>query len=155
MAKEIERKYLVRDNSYQLASTPVLYMQGYLSNNPERVVRVRVAGNKGYLTIKGKNDGITRMEFEYEIPAADAEQILHNLCEDTLIEKNRYRYEYKGCIWEIDEFLGNNEGLVIAEVELDSEEKTPPKPEWVGDEVSGNPRYYNSNLSINPYRNWR
>jgi CYTH domain-containing protein len=127
--------------------------QGYLSSVQERTVRVRTAGDNAYLTIKGIAVGASRLEFEYGIPFEDAKELL-NLCEMPLIEKNRYRVEEGGVVWEIDEFLGENLGLIIAEVELESEDQTLTKPDWVGEEVTGDPRYFNANLIKKPYNRW-
>ncbi|HOJ17141.1 MAG: CYTH domain-containing protein [Ignavibacteriales bacterium] len=154
MGKEIERKFLVKSDAWKKLSTPTFYRQGYLSSVKERTVRVRTVGTKGFLTIKGPTVGITRSEFEYSIPVEDANAMLDNLCERPLIEKNRAVVEYKGLKWELDEFFGDNEGLVIAEVELSDENVKIEIPEWIGDEVSGDPRYFNSNLTKNPFKTW-
>ncbi|WP_010251303.1 CYTH domain-containing protein [Acetivibrio cellulolyticus] len=154
MGKEIERKFLVRDNSYKKVCSGKLYKQGYLNSNPERTVRVRIVDNKGFLTIKDKGTGFTRSEFEYEIPYTDAEEILKNICEKPFIEKTRYIYNYMGYTWEIDEFHGENEGLVVAEIELDNENDTFSLPEWIGEEVTTNYKYFNSYLKNNPFKNW-
>ncbi len=152
MAKEIERKFLVKDDTWRNANGTT-YRQGYLSSVKERTVRVRTLKNKGYLTIKGIAVGAARMEFEYEIPRKDADTLL-NICEQPLIEKKRYRLEHDGFVWEVDEFIGNNQGLIIAEVELESEDQEFSIPDWVGEEVTGDPRYFNSNLIKNPYTKW-
>jgi adenylate cyclase len=154
MPQEIEYKFLVTGDDYKGLSLPVLYRQGYLSSTPERVVRVREAGGKGYLTIKGANRGATRSEFEYEIPLVEAQELLL-LCEQPIIEKLRYFVAYKGFTWEIDEFSGENAGLVIAEIELPAEDTPFEKPHWIGEEVTHDARYYNSNLIKNPYRHWK
>lgn len=152
MAIEIERKFLVSSDAWR--SAPAVYFcQGYLNPSKERTVRVRVAGEQGFLTIKGKSTGASRAEFEYEIPVADAKQLLA-LCEGPLIEKYRRKIEFGGVLWEVDEFLGDNQGLVVAEVELESEQQVFVKPDWLGDEVTHDPRYYNSNLSVHPYSSW-
>ncbi len=153
MGYEIERKFLVKDNSYQSVK-PDFLCQGYLSSNPERVVRVRQSGNKAFITIKGKNNSAKRLEFEYEIPVADAKE-LFLLCKKPLIKKNRYKVYFNGFDWEVDEFLGENEGLVIAEIELPTEDTSFEKPHWVGEEVTNDPKYYNSNLVKNPYSSWK
>jgi adenylate cyclase len=152
MAKEIERKFLLKKRAWpnELA---MRYRQGYLNSTKERTVRVRTIGDKGYLTIKGIATGASRLEFEYEIPIKDA-NILLDICEKPLIEKNRYKVVEGGFVWEIDEFFGENRGLIIAEVELESEDQVFPKPDWVGEEVTGDPRYYNANLIKNPYTKW-
>ena len=152
--KEIERKFLVVNNDYRLLDEAVLYKQGYLNSDPDRTVRVRTCGTKAYLTIKGRISGIQRSEYQYELPYEDAEDLLAILCEKPLIEKSRYRVEYEGFIWEIDEFTGDNTGLTLAEIELDHEHQAFPKPGWVGEEVSHDYRYLNSNLTKNPYKNW-
>lgn len=154
MPKEIERKFLVVSDEYK-SSPRKYYKQGYLSVEPDKTVRVRVVGNKGFLTVKGRNNGISRAEYEYEIPAADANDMLDNLVKTGVIEKWRYVCVVDGKKWEVDEFLGDNAGLVVAEIELQSEDEPFTKPAWAGDEVSGDARYYNSSLSQNPYKNWR
>lgn len=152
MAVEIERKFLVKEG-WQPNSAGVRIAQGYLSAVPERTVRVRIKGEKGYLTVKGKNQGISRAEFEYEIPVSDAEAMLA-LCEQPPVEKTRYLEAYEGHTWEIDIFTGANEGLRVAEIELPSEDADFVKPDWAGEEVSGDARYYNSSLSRHPYQQW-
>jgi adenylate cyclase len=154
MAKEIERKFLVRDKRYRQLAEPISYRQGYLSTDKERIVRVRIEGDKAYLTVKGTTDGITRIEYEYEIPPAEAEHILDELCKKPIIEKDRYKIEYNGVVWEVDEFHGPNEGLVVAEVHLKREDQKLSIPEWIGEEVSHEPKYFNSNLVQNPYNKW-
>ena len=154
MPKEIERKFLVVSDGYK-SSSRKYYKQGYLSVEPDKTVRVRVVGDKGFLTVKGRNNGISRAEYEYEIPAADANDMLDNLVKTGVIEKWRYVCAVDGKKWEVDEFLGDNAGLVVAEIELQSEDEPFTKPAWAGDEVSGDERYYNSSLSQNPYKNWR
>jgi CYTH domain-containing protein len=154
MGIEIERKFLVIANDYRTFSPGVRYRQGYLSTAKERVVRVRTVGQQAFLTIKGINVGAVRPEFEYEIPRQDAEQILENICEKPILDKIRYRVKHSGFIWEVDEFLGDNAGLVIAEIELADENQSFIKPDWVGAEVTGDPRYFNSNLIKNPYKSW-
>ena len=151
---EIERKFLVRGEGWRALGTGVPYRQGYLSLAPERSVRVRLAGDKGYITIKGIMVGASRVEYEYEIPAGEAREMLDNLCERPLIEKTRYRIEYHGLTWEVDEFDGDNAGLIIAEVELDQEDQSVVLPDWVGNEVTGDRRYYNASLITRPYTSW-
>lgn len=155
MATEIERKFLVSDDSWRGLGSGSRFRQGYLSTQPERTVRVRTAAGKGYLTIKGKTVDASRSEYEYEIPLADAEAMLDALCERPLIEKTRYRIDYQGLVWEVDEFEGENAGLVIAEVELASADQAVPLPAWVGEEVTTDPRFYNANLIANPFSRWR
>ena len=153
MGKEIERKYLVLGESWRELAEGVLYRQGYLNSQKERVVRARTMGPKAALTIKGISVGATRLEFEYEIPFDDANSLLE-LCEQPLVEKTRYKIPFGGLIWEVDEFHGVNEGLVVAECELESEDQAIEKPDWVGEEVTGDPRYFNSNLIANPFTSW-
>src|SRR5205085_1843817 len=139
------RKFRVDLTRWKPQNAGTLYRQGYLSSHAQRVVRVRLQGDRAVLTIKGPNRGVSRAEYEYEIPAADALQLLE-LCEQPLIEKTRHTEEHGGLVWEIDVFHGANQGLVVAEVELTSEDQPIDRPPWVTDEVSGDPRYYNSNL---------
>lgn len=153
MALEIERKFLVVSEPWRDAPTEY-FCQGYLNRDPLRTVRVRVAEGQGWLTVKGETTGAAREEFEYEIPVADA-QVLLKLCEQPLVEKNRRLVEFAGLTWEVDEFLGENAGLVVAEVELESPAQTVELPPWVGQEVTDDPRYYNSNLSTRPFSAWR
>lgn len=154
MATEIERKFLVKGDEWRKLGKGTVYRQGYLSTVKERVVRVRTIDDKGYLTIKGITTGATRLEFEYEIPVEDANQMLDELCERPLIEKTRYVVEYGGLTWEIDEFAGENQGLILAEVELSSEDQQIELPDWIGEEVTGDPRYFNSNLIKHPFTRW-
>lgn len=154
MSQEIERKFRVTSTAYRNGASGIRYRQNYLSNSESGVVRVRIAGEKGYLTIKGKNRGICRTEYEYEIPVVDAEEMLNNLCALPEIEKIRFRILFEGFVWEVDEFGGENEGLIIAEIELADENTEFKKPDWVGEDVSHDARYYNSNLLTNPYKNW-
>ena len=154
MAVEIERKFLLKNDDWRELSTGKTYRQGYLSTDKNRTVRVRTAGETGYLTIKGLSVGASRSEFEYEIPLADANAMLDNLCVAPLIEKKRYEIISDGLVWEVDEFEGDNKGLVIAEVELETEDQDFSKPHWVGDQVTGDPRYYNVNLIARPFTTW-
>ncbi|MFC7514096.1 CYTH domain-containing protein [Herbaspirillum sp. GCM10030257] len=154
MSVEIERKFLVRGDAWKALGQGVLLRQGYLSSNPERVVRVRIEGDGAVLTIKGRSVGATRGEWEYPIPVADAQAFLDGLCEWPIIEKARYRIEFEGMTWEVDEFMGDNAGLVVAEIELVAEDQVFVKPEWVGDEVTDDARYFNSNLIRRPYLSW-
>ena len=153
MGHEIERKFLVDTARWHPAGTGVTYRQGYLSSHPERVVRVRLEGDASKLTIKGPTTGVTRVELEYDIPLKDAEQLLE-LCERPLIEKVRHTEEHGGKTWEIDVFGGDNEGLIVAEIELESEDEAFTAPPWATAEVSHDPRYYNANLVKAPYRTW-
>ncbi|CCQ74353.1 CYTH domain-containing protein [Magnetospira sp. QH-2] len=154
MAKEIERKFLITGDAWRALTKGTHYRQGYLSTVKERTVRVRTIDDKGFMTVKGITIGATRVEYEYEIPATDANEMLDNLCEQPIIDKVRYKVALDGFVWEIDEFGGVNEGLIVAEIELQSEDQAFAKPDWVGDEVSGDPRYFNSNLIANPYTTW-
>lgn len=146
MALEIEHKYLVVGDCYRhMASERKDILQGYLCRTPERTVRVRTIGKKGFLTVKGKNDGDTRLEFEYEIPYDDAVKLL-DMCEPGIIDKTRFLVSFKGMVWEVDEFHGSRKGLVVAEVEIPYSGYEYEKPPFVGENVTGNPDYYNSNL---------
>ena len=155
MAKEIERKFLVRDDTWRGQDGGKRYRQGYLSIVKERTVRVRTTADKGFITIKGISVGATRSEYEYEIPLADAIEMLDRLCKRPLIEKTRYRVPNGGLVWEIDEFEGENRGLIIAEVELKDETQSIELPGWIGQEVTGDPRYFNANLVANPFSQWK
>jgi CYTH domain-containing protein len=152
MPTEIERKFLVHGAPWREV-TGVRFSQGYLNAAKERTVRVRIAGDSAFLTIKGANRGASRPEFEYPIPVADAEELL-KLCEGPIIEKIRYVIMHERTRWEVDEFLGDNTGLVVAEVELTSEDQAFSKPAWIGREVTSEPRYYNSSLVARPYCRW-
>ncbi len=155
MGKEIERKFLVNATNYREKSSKTFYKQGYLSVDKERTVRVRIVDSKGYITIKGRNIGCMRSEYEYEIPVKDAEEILNNLCLKPIIEKYRYIYTHTdNNIWEIDEFMGENAGLTVAEIELPAENYPFVKPNWIGQEVTGDVRFYNSNLIKCPFKQW-
>ena len=154
MGIEIERKFLVKDDSWRTSAFGKKYHQGYLNSHKERTVRVRTIDGKGYLTIKGIAKGSVRAEYEYEIPVADAREMLDGLCEKPLIEKTRYKVEHHGFVWEVDVFHGENQGLIIAELELDSKEQKFEKPEWIGAEVTGDSKYFNSNLIHHPYSQW-
>ena len=154
MGLEIERKYLVISDEYKSATKGVLYRQGYLNSNKERVVRVRIGGEQGFITIKGLPTGIERPEFEYSIPLQEADFLLRNICEQPIIEKTRYKITYMNHLWEIDEFHGENKGMIVAEIELQSSDEPFEMPPWVGEEVSHDWRYFNSNLLTNPYTKW-
>jgi adenylate cyclase len=153
MGTEIERKFLVQGTGWRQGAA-TRYSQGYLNRDKERTVRVRIAGEKALLTIKGVSRGASRAEFEYEIPVADAEQLL-KLSDGPVVEKNRHVIEHAGSKWEVDEFLGDNAGLVVAEIELRSEDQSFTRPSWLGREVTGDIRYFNSSLAGNPYSRWR
>ena len=154
MAKEIERKFLVVGDAWRALAKGTHYRQGYLNSMKERTVRIRTIDDKAFMTIKGPTVGVTRMEFEYEIPHAECVEMLTHLAEQPIIEKARYKIAADGLVWEVDEFFGVNEGLIVTEVELQSEDQEFVKPEWVGEEVSGDPRYFNSNLVNHPYTTW-
>jgi adenylate cyclase len=153
MATEIERKFLVEGVNWR-QSDSVRLSQCYLNRDKHRTVRIRIAGNNAFLTVKSVTQGATRMEFEYEIPVADAEQMLR-FSDGPVIEKIRHRIVHDGFKWEVDEFLGDNAGLVIAEIELISEDQPFSRPPWLGREVTHDSRFYNSNLAAHPYRRWR
>jgi len=155
MPKEIERKYLVADRSFLSQLGGVAFKQGYIATRDETVVRVRIEGERAVIALKGQNKGIARSEYEYEIPLADAEEMLAELCERPLIEKMRHTLDWAGKTWEVDVFAGENAGLVVAEVELDREDEVVQSPPWIGEEVSEDPRYYNANLVHNPYCKWK
>lgn len=147
MAKEIERKFLVKNSTFrELSTTATRIKQGYLSRLPEATVRVRIAGNKAFLTVKGKNHGCVRDEWEYAVPVADAEAMLDRCAQGSVISKTRYIVPDGTYNWEVDEFHGSHEGLVVAEIELPHAEATFDRPDFIGEEVTGNPAYYNSNL---------
>ena len=153
---EIERKFLVNSEDFKKQSSPpIRIVQGFLNTHPKRTVRVRLKGDKGYLTVKGKSseNGTTRFEWETEISKEEASELL-KLCEKGMIDKMRYEVNYKNHNFEIDVFSGDNQGLILVEVELDDENETFDKPDWLGEEVTGNSKYYNSQLSKNPFKAW-
>jgi adenylate cyclase len=154
MGVEIERKFLLHDDGWRGLGQPVRMRQGYLASDPVRTVRVRIEGERAVITIKSKSTGATRGEWEYEIPVPDAAELL-DLCEKPLVEKVRHRIEHQGHTWEVDEFEGENAGLVVAEIELGSEDEAFEKPAWIGREVTGDKRYYNSSLIRLPYSTWK
>jgi adenylate cyclase len=153
MPVEIERKFLVKNDTWRSEAVGIDYCQGYLSRKPEAVVRVRIEGKNSFLTIKGRSQGISRPEFEYQIPIKEALE-LQQLCTTPLVKKTRYLIPYDGMIWEVDEFMGENEGLIIAEIELDHPEALITLPPWVGVEVSHDRRYCNSHLATHPFKSW-
>jgi adenylate cyclase len=155
MAYEIERKFLVISDQYKINATRRMLIQGYLAVDPERVVRVRTDGERAFLTIKGKLTKRTRREFEYPLPLVEAREILDQLCLKPLIQKYRYTIRYQGFCWEVDEFIGANQGLVIAEIEIESENQAFSRPDWLGDEVTHDPSYYNFMLVKQPYTEWK
>ncbi|GAB4035527.1 CYTH domain-containing protein [Spirosoma jeollabukense] len=154
MGIEIERKFLVKGDDWKKQGEGQLYQQGYLSDHPDRTVRVRTVADKGYLTIKGRSSGASRAEYEYPIPYSDAQFMLDQLCEKPIIEKIRYRIDYEGLVWEVDEFQRENAGLVVAEVELTDEQQAIKLPAWVDREVTGDASYYNANLFKHPFSTW-
>lgn len=154
MGLEIERKFLVNTAKWQPKGPGTEIRQGYLSLTPERVVRIRQTSAGCWLTIKGKSRGAVRSEFEYPIPRNDAEMMLSSVCIQPVIEKTRYKIEFSGKIWEVDVFKGENSGLVLAEIELESENDNFKLPDWVGLEVTGDSRFYNVNLVRKPYSEW-
>ena len=154
MGKEIERKYRVDKARLGPLHGGTEMTQGYISSGDNAVVRVRQAGNKAWLTLKGRNEGPVRSEFEYEIPPADARQMIDEFCGGRVIAKTRYLREYQGYVWEIDVFTGQNAGLIVAEVELSSPRESPPLPPWVGAEVTSDSRYFNNSLYTCPYCEW-
>lgn len=155
MGKEIEKKFLIVSDDWRRLGTGEPYCQGYLNSEKGRTVRVRTVNDLGILTIKGANVGATRLEYEYDIPIDEAREMLRELCHKPLIEKTRYTIPFAGFIWEVDEFQGENDGLIFAEIELEYEGQKFDKPPWIGKEVTGDSRYYNANLVKNPYSNWK
>ncbi len=156
MGAEIERKYLVNkeiwDNTVKDDKHSI--RQGYILNNPDKTIRIRLFDEKGYITIKGLSTGASRPEFEYQIPEEDAKELLDKFC-TSLISKIRDKISYKGKLWEVDEFLEDNAGLIVAEIELSDEQETFDLPNWITKEVTGEEKYYNSNLLIHPYKDWK
>jgi adenylate cyclase len=155
MPQEIERKYLVKGDFRSQQGDNIRIVQGFLSTDPRRTVRIRIQGGKGFLNIKGltSESGLSRYEWEKEIPLDDAKELLR-LCEPGIIEKTRYLIRYGSHIFEVDEFHGENEGLVVAEIELKTEDEEFEKPEWLGKEITGDLRYYNAMLSKHPFSEW-
>ncbi len=154
---EIERKFLVTSTEFLSESIPSnRIVQGYLNSNPERTVRIRIKGTQGFITIKGKGNesGTTRFEWEKEIEVTEAEQLLL-LCEDGVIDKVRYEIPFGKHLYEVDVFEGDNKGLIVAEIELEDENESFEKPNWLGKEVTGDDRYYNASLSVSSYKNWK
>lgn len=155
MGIEIERKFLINDDSWKIGATGTAYRQGYLSGEKGRTVRIRTVGSKGFITVKGPTQNGRRLEYEYQIPERDVQEMLDTLCLSPIIEKIRYMVDYHGFTWEIDVFSGANEGLIVAEIELESINQEFDLPPWVGREVTDDPKYYNSNLSRHPYQIWK
>lgn len=155
MGQEIERKFLIRGEAWRSQGKGSVYRQGYIPTvKPGHTVRVRIAGDRAFLTIKGPAKGLSRLEYEYPIPLSDAEEMLEKLCDRPLIEKVRYEIPQGHHVWEVDEFLGDNRGLILAEIELSSETETFELPDWIEKEVTGDRRYYNSNLTKKPFSTW-
>lgn len=154
MGQEIERKFLLRHDGWRTLATGQLYRQGYIPTQGTQTVRLRVIGARGFLTIKGAAVNGSRSEFEYEIPVAEAQEMLDSLCARPLIEKYRHCITVDRWLWEVDEFLGENSGLLLAEVELSSESDEPIIPDWIGEEVTGDRRYFNSYLVDHPFSSW-
>lgn len=156
MALEIERKFLVKSDAWRTqASSRELLRQGYLQSDVAASIRVRTAGENAWLNIKAKRSGMTRLEFEYPIPRQDADEILDELCKGPRVEKYRHEIRLGAHTWEVDEFLGDNQGLVVAEIELSDESESFERPDWLGDEVTHDERYYNFNLAQRPYGEWQ
>ncbi|WP_412467300.1 CYTH domain-containing protein [Pedobacter sp. KLB.chiD] len=155
MGKEIERKFLIHQLNWDKLAKPKgkLLRQGYLLTDKTKTIRIRATESKGFLTIKGETIGATRLEYEYEIPVGEATELLDNFSASEL-SKTRYEIEFNGKLWEIDVFSGDNEGLIVAEIELESEEETFDLPDWIGKEVTEEERYYNSNLTVRPFKDW-
>ena len=154
MAIEIERKYLVKSPPLHLAEKRFHIKQGYIVNDQKQVIRIREKEDEYFLTIKGNQIGISRLEYDFPISKKDANELISNFCRDTIIEKTRHYLRFKDHIWEIDEFHKKNQGLVVAEIELNSENENFELPSWVEKEVTSEKKYYNMNLATNPYKNW-
>lgn len=155
MATEIERKFLLKNDSWRTeANEGSMIRQGYLAGTEKSSIRVRVSGEKANINIKSATLDVTRQEYEYAIPLSEANEILDTLCEGPLIEKTRYHVQHDDHVWEVDEFYGDNQGLVVAEIELNSADENFERPDWVGEEVSDDTRYYNVCLVKHPYKDW-
>jgi len=154
MGIEIERKFLIDENKLPSLQNGYVIKQGYIQTVDHTTVRVRIRDKEAFLTIKGKSEGATRLEFEYPIPLHDANDVINKLCQKSLIDKTRYLVEHEGHTWEVDIFEGNNKGLIIAEIELKSENESFNLPSWVTEEVTNDIRYFNSNLITHPYIDW-
>ncbi|MFT5702011.1 MAG: adenylate cyclase [Desulforhopalus sp.] len=155
MGHEIEKKFLITSDAWRGLGAGKEYCQGYLSSGKGTSLRIRTIGERGIITVKGPNEGGTRLEFEYDIPYTDALEMLEQLCHKPLIEKTRYKILFGGFIWEVDEFKGENAGLIFAEIELESIDQAFDIPDWIGEEVTGDPRYYNANMVSHPYSQWK
>tara|TARA_B100001250_G_scaffold381162_1_gene373239 strand:- start:106 stop:570 length:465 start_codon:yes stop_codon:yes gene_type:complete len=154
MAIEIERKFLIKQKPFQMAKRSVKIRQGYILNEKAQVIRVREKGEEYFLTIKGNNVGISRLEYDFPITKEDAEELILHFCKTALISKTRHYVIHNGHTWEVDEFHGSNEGLIVAEIELEAEDESFDIPDWVGEEVTKDPKYYNMNLAMHPYTSW-
>ena len=154
MPTEHERKFLLKNDSWKRGAEGILCRQGYIAEGQQVVVRVRVMGENGFLTVKERIPGISRSEYEYSIPREDAEAMLDDMSVGVVIEKQRYRLTHAGHVWEIDEFYGVNLGLVVAEIELPAADTPFVRPSWLGAKVTGDPRYYNANLAYYPFSTW-
>ena len=154
MAIEIERKFLVKEKPFSIAKRSLKINQGYIINEKSKVIRIREKGDDYFLTIKGNNIGISRLEYDFPISKEDAKELIFHFCKTTLIEKTRHYIEHKGHTWEVDEFHGKNNGLIVAEIELESEDEKFEIPDWVGEEVTQDDKYYNMNLAIHPFTSW-
>lgn len=155
MGTEIERKFLVVGDAWRILAQGVTYRQGYLCRTEKCAVRIRIAEERAFLTVKSRTSGITRAEYEYEIPLSDGEELLTSLAEKPIITKTRRKIPYAGFIWDVDEFHGENQGLILAEIELEREDQPFDKPAWIGEEVTGDPRYGNAALARRPFSAWR
>lgn len=154
MAVEIEKKFLLNHFPESLLKNPVYISQGYIPHSREGVIRIRIFGDQGFITFKSRTVNAARLEFEYPVPADDAKQMMDLFCLKPVIEKNRFHYDFKGFTWEIDCFTGDNQGLIVAEIELSHVDQPFEKPDWIGKEVTGDPRFFNSNLVNHPYNTW-
>lgn len=155
MGIEIERKFLLKNDAWKKSNAkPLVLKQGYIKNSKKGVVRIRTCDSTGFITVKGETRNASRLEYEYEIPVKDAEEMLDKLCDKPLVEKKRYNIDHGGFQWSVDQFLGANLGLVVAEIELETEDQAFDRPSWLGKEVTGDPRYFNSNLITTPYSDW-
>jgi len=154
MAIEIERKFLVKTTPFHLAKKSLRIRQGYIVNDQKQVIRVREKGNQYFLTLKGNNIGISRLEFDFPISKEDADELIKHFCQTAIIDKTRHYVEHNGHTWEVDEFHGSNDGLIVAEIELETEDETFDIPDWIGEEVTPEEKYYNMNLATHPFKNW-
>ncbi|PSB04729.1 CYTH domain-containing protein [Merismopedia glauca] len=155
MAVEIERKFLVNSNEWRSLAPGTLYRQGYIPTNPDVTVRVRLVGEQGYLTIKTPLTAISKAEYEYPIPLSDAQSMIDSACKSLIVEKYRHKIPFGGLVWEVDEFIGQNAGLILAEVEIPTEDFAVELPNWNLQEVSGDRRYYNHYLAHHPFQTWK